>query len=66
MSFKVARKPFRIGTSLAVTLPPAWVNYYRDKLATVTILGGDILLLAPMGMEAKAQEILDEVEEHGD
>ena len=62
MGFKIERKPFKIGSSMSVTLPPAWCNYYGDRMATLTLVGNTVLILAPQGLEAQAQRMIEEVE----
>ena len=62
MAFRIERRPFKIGSSLAITLPPAWCSYYRDRLTPITMLGNTILILAPKGLEAQAQKLIEEVE----
>ena len=65
MSFKTVRKTFRIGQSRCVTLPPAWCTFYGDRIKTVTILGHNVLILAPEGLEGIAQKLIEEVETMG-
>jgi len=62
MAFKLVRKPFKVGTSVALTLPPDWCRYYSEQLRSVTILGNGVLIIAPEGLESKAQEIFDRME----
>ena len=63
MAFKIARKPFRIGASQAITLPSAWCNYYADRIDLITIVGSEILVLAPKGLENTAQAIIERLEQ---
>jgi virulence-associated protein VagC len=62
MAIRLTRRPFKIGTSQAISLPLDWFRFYADRLSTVTIVGDDILLLVPVGFENKAQRILDMME----
>jgi hypothetical protein len=62
MSSKVSRKPFRIGASHAVTLPRAWCQYYGDRIRMLTILESGVLIIAPEGLEAQAQELVEMME----
>ena len=55
MGLKLKRKIFKIGQSYAVTLPPAWVSYYGSQVAEVTIIGSDLLIIAPAGLELQAE-----------
>ncbi len=66
MSFKIQRKVFKIGQSHAVTLPAGWLNYYGDRVRTVTLIGHSILLLVPQGLEEEAQQLLKELETIGE
>jgi hypothetical protein len=61
MSFKLSRKPFKIGASHAITLPFAWCQYYGDRINTLTIFGGRVLVIAPEGLEVEAQKLIEEV-----
>ena len=63
MGFKIERKPFKIGSSYAVTLPPAWLAFYGDRAKTVTMVGNTVLILAPKGLEDQAQRLISELEE---
>lgn len=62
MSFMTKRKIFRIGHSHAVTLPVGWINYYGDRIKTVTIFGHNVLILAPEGLESIAQKLVEDME----
>ncbi len=62
MGLKVSRKTFKIGASHAVTLPANWCRYCHDRIATVTLIGEDVLILAPEGLEDKAEKLMREVE----
>ncbi|GAG13857.1 unnamed protein product [marine sediment metagenome] len=62
MSFMIKRKTFKIGQSHAVTLPVGWCNYYGDRIKTLTILGHNVLILAPQGLEDTAQRLIEEME----
>jgi len=55
VGLKLKRKIFKVGQSYAVTLPPAWVSYYGSKVAEVTIIGSDLLIIAPAGLELQAE-----------
>ena len=62
MAFKIERKSFRIGASRAITLPSAWCNYYDGRIDTITVLGSEVLILAPKGQENAAQSMLEYLE----
>jgi len=62
MGFKIERKPFKIGSSMAVTLPPAWCAYYGDRIGTLTLVGNTVLILAPQGLEVQAQKMIEQIE----
>ena len=58
MAIKVKKRLLKIGYSHAITLPPAWVALYGMKSAEVTIIGsGDLLVIAPAGLERQAEEL---------
>jgi hypothetical protein len=57
MGIKVERKAFRIGQSVCVTLPVAWSRYLGEKSNKITIIGDDILLIVPSGLESRGEEI---------
>jgi virulence-associated protein VagC len=63
MSFKLCRKPFRIGASQAVTLPFAWCQYYGNRIDTLTIFGDRLLIIAPKGLEEQAAKLIQHMEE---
>jgi hypothetical protein len=62
MAFKIERKPFHIGASQAITLPSAWCSYYADRIDLITILGSEVLILAPKGLENVAQSMIERLE----
>jgi hypothetical protein len=62
LGIKVQRHTYRLGASRAVTLPPAWVNYYGDRANKVTIIGSSLLVIAPEGLEAEAEKLIMEAE----
>ena len=62
MGFKITRKPFRIGASQAITLPSAWCAYYQGKIDLITIIGDQVLILAPKGLENAAQAMIEQSE----
>ena len=57
MGIRVKRKLFRTGKSSAVTLPSGWVAYYGNRVDEVTIIGSDLLVIAPAGLERRAEEV---------
>ena len=65
MSYKMERKPFKIGTSWAITLPQGWCRYYGDRISTVTMVGHALLIIAPKGLEEHALRIVKEEENAG-
>ena len=62
MSYKIKRRPFKLGTSWAITLPPGWCRYYGDRISTVTVVGHTLLIIAPKGLEEHALRIIKEGE----
>jgi len=62
MGIKIIRKPFHIGSSTAVTLPQGWCAYYGDRIKTLTILGDQLLILVPKGLEGQADKLMREME----
>jgi hypothetical protein len=64
MGIKVERKAFMIGQSVCVTLPAAWSRYLGDRAKTITIIGDDILLIVPSGLESRGEEIAAYMESH--
>jgi len=62
MGFKIERKPFRIGSSYAITLPLGWCRYYGERIETLTIIGHTVLILAPKGLEDLAQTMIEQME----
>ena len=63
MGIKVVRKPFKIGSSTAITLPQGWCNFYRDRITTLTIIGSQLLILVPKGLERQADKLIRTMEE---
>jgi len=61
MTIRIERRPFRIGSSTLITLPVGWRDSRGKKVEKVTLIGDDVLILAPAGMEETAQKILDEI-----
>ena len=62
MTLKVIRKPFKIGTSRALILPTHWCNYYAGRIDKVTIIEDGVLVVAPRGLEERAQRMIEQVE----
>lgn len=62
MGLKLKRKLLRMGQSYAITLPPAWVNYHGARADEVTIIGNDVLVIAPAGYEQQAENIIRDIE----
>ena len=62
MPFKLNRKTFRIGNSYGITLPQSWCEYYGERAKLLTIMGDKVLVIAPQGLEAEAQRIIEEEE----
>jgi len=58
------RKSFKIGKSRGVILPPSWCSYFGDRVKSVTILEDGILLIAPTGLEEKAQAMIDQYQQN--
>jgi len=62
VGLRVTRRTYKIGASRGITLPATWCHYYHDRIATVTLIGEDVLILAPKGLEEKAERLMKEVE----
>lgn len=62
MGIKVVRKSFRIGSSTAITLPQGWCSFYGDRIKTLTILGDQLLILVPKGLEGQADKLMRTME----
>ncbi len=60
MGICVKRKVFRLtsGKARGITLPSAWLSYLGSDVSTVTIIGTDLLVIAPLGLEKKAEELV--------
>ena len=60
MGIRVKRKVFRLcsGKARGITLPAAWLSYLGSDVSTVTIIGNDVLVIAPPGLEKKAEEMV--------
>jgi len=60
MGYKEKRKLIKVGdSSRAVILPKPWLDYHGKNAEELTLIGDAILIIAPKGLEKKAQEILD-------
>ena len=58
MGIKVTRKTFKAGgDSRAVVLPAGWISYYGTRAAEVLIIGSDLLIIGPAGLEHRAEEV---------
>jgi len=44
----------------SLTLPKAWCEYFADRLETVTVVGQNILIVAPEGLEERALKLIKE------
>jgi hypothetical protein len=66
MGIRVKRKVFRLGGNKArgITLPAAWLSYLGSEVDMVTIIGSDLLVVAPPGLEKKAEELVAYMERH--
>jgi hypothetical protein len=62
MAIKIQRKPFKIGSSIAVTLPRSWCDFYGHRVDKVTIFGGKLLIICPSGLEVEASELISDLE----
>jgi hypothetical protein len=60
MSFKIARKAFKIGGSRAVMLPASWYAYYGERARSLTIYEDGVLIIAPVGLERKAEAMIEQ------
>lgn len=60
MGFRLERKPFKMGVSNVITLPAGWCNYYKDRINPLTLFGDTVIILAPMGFESLAEELIEE------
>ena len=59
---KLVRKPFKIGQTKALILPVSWRRYYGSRLDTVTIYENGLLIIAPQGLEAQAEKLMQGLE----
>jgi len=65
MGIRVKRKTFKAGgDSRAVVLPASWVTYYAGKVDQVTIIGSDLLVIAPAGLEQRAEDVAAYIDGH--
>ena len=61
MAFKVVRKvSMDANGKRSLTLPKAWCEYFADRLETVTVVGQNILIVAPEGLEERALKLIKE------
>jgi len=60
MAFRVERKPFKIGNSRAIILPTSWCRFYMSRIDSVTIIEDQVLVIAPIGLERKALEMVEQ------
>lgn len=58
MAIRVKRKLIKAGQSNTVTLPSAWVAFYGNRGGEVTIMGSDLLLVVPAGLEQRAEQVM--------
>jgi len=60
MGIRVNRKIFRFsnGRARGITLPAAWISYLGPEVNRVTIIGSDLLVIAPPGLEEKAERVV--------
>ena len=67
MGIRIKRKVFRLtsGKTRGITLPSAWLSYLGSNVDTVTIIGNDLLVIAPPGLEKKAEEMVAYMESRG-
>jgi len=61
---KMKRRLLKIGYSRAITLPPAWVAIHGEENEKVTIIGSDILIIAPAGLEQRAEQVFIDMERY--
>jgi hypothetical protein len=60
MAFSLVRKISLKHRSYVLTLPMAWCQFYGDRVAKVTIIGQNLLIVAPQGLEARALKLIKE------
>ena len=63
---KMKRRLLRIGYSRAITLPPKWVAVHGDENEKVMVIGNDILVIAPVGWEQRAEQVFKDMECHAE
>jgi len=63
MGIRVERKVFKMGNARGITLPLAWVSYLGDDINRVTIIGSDLLVVVPPGLEKKAERLVAYMEQ---
>jgi len=65
MGIRVKRKTFKAGgDSRAVVLPSGWIKYYGDRVNEVMVIGNDLLIIAPAGLEQRAEEVAAYMDGH--
>jgi len=58
MGIRVNRKIINLGSGgRGITLPAGWLAYLGDEVQRVTVIGSDLLIVAPPGLEEKAERI---------
>ena len=63
MGVRVTRATRKLGGSRIVTLPAQWVRYFGPRADHITIVGESLLVLAPEGFEAEADQLARELED---
>ncbi len=61
MAFIVTRKGTRDSAGKrSLALPKAWCDYFGDRIDTVTVVGQNVLIVAPQGLEERALRMIKE------
>ena len=61
MAFKVTRKPSRdTNGKRSLALPKAWCDYFGERIDRVTVVGQNVLIIAPQGLEERALKLIKE------
>ena len=60
MAFVLKRKTSISRGKYMVTLPKAWGDFFADSIDTVTVVGQNLLIIAPQGLEERALRLIKE------
>ena len=61
MAFRVVRKPSHDSNGKrSLALPKPWCDYFGDRIDRVTVVGQNVLIIAPQGYEERALKLIEE------